>query len=521
MEKQYIMGIDFGTTGTKAVIYDPDGNSIGQAYLATSMGYPRPGWVSQDAQEIVDKTLLAVKQALEKTGMDSKDIVAIGITHVCTTCVPVDKDGKFLYSILSWQDMRGVDMFPYMRGLWKKNGYTEESIYQKSGMVLGSLPMLSKVLWYREHEPELWAKTDKIIGMQAMLNHALTGGKYYDDEPSITQTMLANPDTMDFDQDLLDMYGLDRSLYPDNLYPTELVGPVSKEAAAITGLKAGTPVYMATGDCRLSPLGVGVTSEETLSMTLGTIGIFHAVTSKSMRDKNGKLYIVGNAVKGNWQFEAFAQAGASCLEWFKENFCQLEDANAKLTGQNVFTYLNKEAERSPIGARGLLFGPWLNAATCIREDFDAMGTFTGLTFAHNKCDMVRAVMEGVCFEMKFVLEGIQECTGVRVKAIRSAGGGSKSDLWNQMQADIYNLPIELTKTSEATSLGAAMCAAVGHGFYKDLSEAADHMVKLDKRYDPIPEHVKQYQELAAIYEKMYAATSKVFPDLNSYQKTHY
>ena len=520
MGNQYLMGIDFGTTGTKTVIYDPNGSEIGQVYLPTSMDYPRPGWVTQDAQEIVDKTLLTIKRSLEETGVKNEDIAAIGITHVCTTCVPIDKDGKFIYSILSWQDMRGVEMFPYMRECWAKAGYTEEEVNKKSGMVLGSLPTLSKVLWYRENEPELWAKTDKIIGMQAMISSALTG-KYYNDTANITQDMLANPDTMDYDPVLLAMYGIDRSMYPDCLDSTELIGPVTKEAAELTGLKAGTPVYMAAGDCRVSPLGVGVTDEKKLSMTLGTIGIFHAVMDKPLRDKKGQLYTVGNVVKGKWQFEAFAQAGASCLEWFKENFCQLEAATAKLTGQNVYTYLNELAAQSPIGSRGLLFGPWLNAATCIREDFDALGTFIGLTYAHNKGDMVRSVMEGVCFEMKHVLEALQECTGVKVNAIRSAGGGSKSDLWNQIQADIYNLPIELTKTSEATSLGAAMCAAVGHGIYKDLDEASDHMVKLDKRYEPIPENVEKYHELAAIYEQMYKATSKVFSVLNKYQKTNY
>jgi xylulokinase len=521
VSKKYIMGIDFGTTGTKAVIYDPDGNEIGQSSLATSMEHPKPGWVTQDAQEIVDKSFFTVKRVIEETGISNEDIVAIGITHVCTTCVPVDKDGNFLYSILSWQDMRGVEMFPYMRECWEKAGYTEEEVNYKSGMILGSLPTLSKVLWYRENEPELWGKTDKIIGMQAMLNHALTGTTYYDDKPNITQTMLASPDTDDYDLDLMAMYGIDRSMYPDTLYSTELVGTVSKESAAITGLKEGTPVYMAAGDCRVSPLAVGVTDETKLSMTLGTIGVFHAVTDKPLRDKNGKLYLCGNPVKGKWQFEAFAQAGAACLEWFKENFCQLEEATAKLTGQSVYTYLDELAGQSPLGARGLLFGPWLNAASCIREDFDAMGTFVGLTYAHNKGDMVRSVMEGVCFEMKMVLEALQECTGSKVSAIRSAGGGSKSDLWNQMQADIYNLPIELTMTAEATSLGAAMCAAVGHGFYKSLEEASENMVKLSKRYEPIAENVEKYRELAAIYEKMYESTSKVFPILSEFHKKHY
>jgi len=521
MGKEYIMSIDFGTTGTKAVIYEPDGTEVGQAYLPTSMGYPRPGWVSQDAQEIVDKTMQAVKMAIEKTGVKNDEIVGIGMTNVCTTCVPVDKDGNFVYSILSWQDMRGVEMFPYMRDLWKKHGYDDAGMLKKSGMVLGSLPTLSKVLWFRENEPELWAKTDKIIGMQAMLNHAFTGGTYYDDKAEITQSHLANPETLDFDQELLDMYGIDRSKYSEWVDSTERIGSVSREAAAITGLKEGTPVYMAAGDCRVAPLSVGVVNEEKLSMTLGTIGIFHALSTKPIRDKNGKLYTVGNCIKGVWQFEAFAQAGASCLEWFKENFCQLEDANAKLTGQNVYYLLNLEAARSPIGARGLLFGPWLNAATCIREDFDALGTFIGLTYAHNKGDMVRAVMEGVCFEMKMVLDAIIDSAGTDPKEIRSAGGGSKSDLWNQMQADIYNLPIQLTKTAEATSLGVAMCVAVGHGFYKSLHEAAEKMVKLDKRYEPIPENVEKYRALAAIYEQMYAAASKVFPALNNYQKTHY
>ncbi len=169
MAKEYIMSIDFGTTGTKAVIYQPDGTEVGQAYLATSMGYPRPGWVSQDAQEIVDKTLQAVKMAIEKTGVKNDEIVAIGVTNVCTTCVPVDKDGNFVYSILSWQDMRGGKCSPTCARFGKSTVTTTRACFEERHP--GSLPTLSKVLWFREHEPELWAKTDSSC-MSAMLNHA-------------------------------------------------------------------------------------------------------------------------------------------------------------------------------------------------------------------------------------------------------------------------------------------------------------------------------------------------------------
>jgi len=166
------MGIDFGTTGTKSVIYDLQGNEYGQCYFNTTTTYPRPGWVSQDPKEVIEKTFLSVKGAIANSGISPEDIAGISFTHICTSFVPVDKDGNFLYHILLWQDLRGAEMFPYIRECWAKAGLTEEEEYKITGFPLGTLPTLSKVLWFRKHYPDLWEKTHKIIGMQAMLTKA-------------------------------------------------------------------------------------------------------------------------------------------------------------------------------------------------------------------------------------------------------------------------------------------------------------------------------------------------------------
>lgn len=521
MAQKYVMGIDFGTTGTKSVIYDLEGNEYGQCYFNTTTTYPRPGWVSRDPEEVIEKTFLSVKGAISNSGIDPKDIVGVSFTHICTSFVPVDKDGNFLYHILLWQDLRGAEMFPYIRECWAKAGLTEEEEYRITGFPLGTLPTLSKVLWFRKHHPDLWEKTAKIIGMQAMLTKAFTGEVYYDDKPGIAYSKLANVTTFEFDPKLAAMYDLDISLYAERKDCGTFAGKITKEVAEKTGLAEGTPVYVGAGDQRCACLGAGVTRDGMMSVCLGTAGVVHAYSSKPVRHKGGKIQILGHCCPGKWQIEANSSSAASSLEWFKEQFCQIEVANAKMMGTSVFDALTHQAMRSPVGSKGLIYTAWMAGADCPRFNYDARATFTGLTFSHSKDDMIHSIMEGVCYEIYSMVLGIEDTIGQDVQLIRATGGGAKSDFWNQIQADVYNKTIETIVCPEATSLGAAMCAAVGLGEYKDLHEAAEVMVKVDKRFEPIPENVAIYKELFGLYNELFASlTPSFFPGLNKFQKEH-
>ena len=521
MAKKYVVGVDFGTTGTKSVIYDLQGNEYGQCYYNTTTTFPRPGWYSQDANDIIEKSFLSVKGAIDNAKIDAKDIAGVSFTHICTSFVPVDKDGNFLYNILLWCDMRGKEMFPYIRECWDKAGITEAEEYQITGFPLGTLPTLSKVLWFRKNFPDLWAKTDKIVGMHAMMSKAFTGGVYYDDKPGIAYSKLANATTFQFDPKLAAMYDLDLSLYPERKDTGSLIGTIPQSVAEKTGLVAGTPCFAGAGDQRCACTGAGVVKDGMMSLCLGTAGVVHAYSSKPVRHKGGKIQILGHCIPGKWQIEANSSSAASSIEWFKEQFCQLEVANAKLMGSSVFEALTQQAMRSPVGSKGLIYSAWMAGADCPRFNYDARATFTGLTFAHGKNDLLRAIMEGVCFEIYSMVLGIEDTIGQKVDLMRVTGGGAKSDFWNQIQASVYNKTIETIVCPEATSLGAAMCAAVGLGEFKDLREAAGVMVQVNKRFEPIPADVEIYKELFALYDDLFKSlTPSFFPGLNNFQKEH-
>ena len=520
MANQYVLGVDFGTTGTKSVVYDLQGNEIGQDYFNTTTTYPRPGWYSQDPSDIVEKSLLSAKGAIEKSGVKPEEIIAVSFTHICTSFVPVDKDGNFLYNILLWCDMRGAEMFPYIRDCWDKAGIDEVADYAMTGFPLGTLPTLSKVLWFRKNFPELWEKTDKIVGMHAMLCKAFTGENYYDDKAGIAYSKIADASKFEYNPKWAKMYDLDTDMYCERVDTGTLCGNIPKDVAEKTGLKAGTPVYAGAGDQRCACTGLGVTRDGMMSLCVGTAGVAHAYCSRPVRHKGGKIQILGHCCPGIWQIEANSSSAASSVEWFKEHFCQLEDANAKLMGTSVFNALTALASKSPVGSKGLIYTAWMAGADCPRFNYDARATFTGLTFAHGKGDMIRSVMEGVAMEIKSMIIGIEETIEQDVNQIRVTGGGAKSDFWNQIMADVFNKQMETIVCAEATSLGAAMCAAVGHGAYKDLKEAAAQMVQVDKRFEPIPANVEIYAELFDLYNRFFAATTPdFFPGLNKFQQT--
>jgi len=518
---KYVLGVDFGTTGIRSVIFDLLGNEIGQYYSGTTTQYPRPGWVALEAEHVVTKSFEATRGAIAAAGIDPAEIGGIGITHICATFVPVDKDGNYLYSILPWNDLRGAEMFPYIRECWARAGIDEAQDYETTGYPLGTVSTLSKVLWLRKNHPEIWEKTEKIVGMQAMLIHAYTGEAFYDDEAGIGYSKLANASTFQYDPKVAAMYDLDLDLYAERKPSGTLAGQVPSNVAERTGLKIGTPVYVGAGDQRCAALGVGVCEDGMMSLCLGTAGVVHAFSSRPVRHKGGKIQILGHCLPGTWQVEANSSSAASSLEWFKNEFCQVEVANARITETSVFEALNVEAARSPVGSKGLLYTAWMQGADCPRFDSSARGTFIGLTLAHHKRDMMRAVMEGVSFEIYSMMLGIEETIGQECSVVRATGGGTKSPLWNQIQADVYNKTIETVSGSEATALGAAMCAAVGMGEYKDLREAANTMVKVKDRIEPIPANTAIYAELFALYNQLYSSLQEdFFPSLAKFQSVH-
>lgn len=520
-KQQYLLALDLGTTGTKSVVFDLKGNEIGKGYFNTPTEYPQPGWVAQDAQDIVELAYKSTATAIKNAGVNPDDIAGVSFTNMCTTFVPVDAEGNFLHPVLLWQDVRGQEMIPWIKEQLAENGMTVMDDYRITGMPISSLYTNTKILWLKKHHPDIYENTHKFVGMQALLTKAYGGEVYWQDKPSVAYTKVANADTFDYNPELAEIYGLDLDKYCEIKDPGVMAGRVPNEVSEKTGLAEGTPVFIGSCDQRCAAIGVGVAHDGEVSVCLGTAGVVHAYSSRPVRHDGGKIQILGHCGSGHWQAEANSSSAASSLSWFKDNFCQLEAAMADSMDENVFDYLTQLAEKSPPGARGLLYTPWLAAASCPNYDDNARATFTGMTFSHNKNDMIRALMEGVIFEIKNMLIEVEATTQNPGEVYRLSGGGSASSFWNQIQADIYGRPVETVATSEATCLGAAMCAAVGLEIYDDIWEAIDEMVKVKNRWEPNEENVEVYDELFELSQEAYDSLSgDFFNGLAGFQAEH-
>jgi xylulokinase len=516
--QKYVIGIDAGTMGVRCLVFDLKGKEIANAYHETPTQYPKPGWVEQRAEDVIALAYQSTREAIAKSGVDPKDIVAVGFTNMRSTFVPADKDGNFLHPIFVWQDLRGTEMFPWMREKLAANGMTEMDLYNKTGFPIGAVWPSSKVYWFKKYYPDLYEKTYKFLMPQEMLIKAFGADDYYGTRDDAGWWQIVDADTFEYVPELAEIFEVDLEKYPKNYPAGTPVGKVTKEVAEKTGLAEGTPLIVGSGDQQCGAVGVGMAYDGMASVCLGTAGLCIAHSSKPIRHPQGKNHVLGSPT-GYWQMEGHASAAASSFRWFRDTFGHLEKATASVVNTDTYNLLTMAAASSPPGSKGTIYLPWLAGAACPYYDSNARAAFVGMTFAHTKGDIVRAAMEGICYEMRDMLESLQESGFPEFQEYRITGGAARSALWNQIQADIYGKPVQTVKVSEATALGAAMCAAVGAGIYKDVREAIDNMVELDRRWEPIPENIKIYNEMFALYrETYYALKEKVFPGIAAHQE---
>lgn len=517
---KYVVSIDIGTTGTKAVVFDVKGNIKGIGSFDTPTYFPRPGHVEQNMTEVVDLLYSATKYAVTVSEVDPADIVGVSFSHMCCSFVPVDREGNFLSNAILWNDFRGEEMFPYMKERLAANGISELEDYNFTGYPFGPLATTPKFLWIKKNWPEIYEKTYKFIGLEAVMISSFTENydEYWDDKPGLTYTKLSDNNKFELDPKRAEIYDIDINKYPGRKDPGDLVGHVTEKVSKLTGLLPGTPVFCGAGDQRCAAVGAGVAKDGMISGVLGTAGVIHAYSSKPVRHPEGKISIMGHAGTGHWQVEGSSNSGASSQRWYRDVFCQAEVAYSKMSGVDVYKLIGDMAAKSPVGSNGVIYAPWLGGCDCPRFDGNGRATFTGISFSHNKNDIARSVLEGVCYEMKSMIDDADRTLGFKTEILHTVGGGAKSRLWNQIQADVYNKKIVTLKCAESTALGAAMFAAIGAGIYKDIHEAIENMVQIDYCLDPIPENVERYAELYKIYTEMYEDMAKrVFPAIKKYQ----
>ena len=518
---KYVIGIDAGTMGVRCCIFDLTGKQISSCYYETPTFYPRPGWVEQRGEDIIDLAYKAVAGAIAKKNIDASEIASISFTNQRTTMVPIDKDGNFLRTMFIWQDQRGAEIFPWVDEKLAAAGMTRQDLYKRCGHPLGSVQCGSEVFWFMLNQPELYEKTYKMITPQAILAKAFGADDWYEDEDDANWWLVTNGDTFQVDPELCAVFGVDPDKYPRFTKTGTPIGTVPASVAEKTGLKVGTPLFVGSGDQQCGAAGVGNSGAPGLgSVCLGTAGLCIGYSKTPVRDPNCSCHVLGHPA-GGYTMEGHASAAASSFRWLRNAISQYEMTAADISGIDVYDIMSATAAKAPIGAKGTIFLPWLAGAACPHYDDNARGGFIGMTLGTTKAELLRAAMEGICFEMREMLDALKAAGFSDFKTLRVTGGAARSELWNDIQANIYGCAVETVDAPEATALGAAMIGAVGAGIFKDLGEASANMVHLLKRYEPDAKKMDQYNDVFALFQSCYYGLAKeAFPKIYQYQNKY-
>ena len=516
---KYVAGIDAGTTGTKVMIFTLDGVPVSHAYREYPCTYPNVGWVEQDPWLLWKALCEASKEAIAKAGVDAKEIGSVAISSQRGTFFGVDKNWTPLHDSIVWSDGRALNEIN-----WIADTIGAEKYHSISGAAITSLWAYAKFKWLRDHQPDLYEKTYKFVNGQEWLLHQLGSEEMFTDPSSMALHGMMDVSTLDWSDELLKAIDFDREKLPEIKPPARQVGVISKKAAELTGFAEGMPICVGGGDQQCAAVGAGVIKEGIAEITIGTSSVMVAAVDKVYDDPLHEVLFSGHANPGRFDMEGISYASGSTLKWWRDTFGSPEKSVAAAAGIDEYEVIcDMVAKNAPAGSKGLLFFPFFAGQVTPYFCEIAKGGYFGLDATHDRACMARAVLEGVAYEMRMSIESMQRVLGKPFDIIRLSGGGSKSPLWRQIQADIYGCPVEMLKVADCGLVGAACLGATGAGIYGSLSEAVDAMVHPHGIIEPIKENVEVYNDYFEVYRDTFLALrdAKAYDKLNQVRMKHW
>lgn len=502
----FLLGIDIGTSGTKTVLFDEEGITIASALSEYPLYQPNIGWAEQDPEDWWAASCITIKEVLAKSGVDPADVKGIGLSGQMHGAVLLDKDNRVLRKAIIWCDQRSSAECEQITSLIGRDRLIE----------ITANPALtgftaSKVMWVKNHEPEIFEKTKKILLPKDYVRFRLTG-EFATEVSDASGMQFMDIPRRQWSSEVLDKLGIDRSMLGDLYESQEVCGRLSRTAAELTGLKEGTPVVGGAGDQAAGAVGNGIVRPGVISSTIGTSGVVFAFSESVSIDPKGRVHTFCHAVPNTWHIMGVTQGAGLSLKWFRDNFCIEEKRTAELMRIDPYVLMDQEAEKVEAGSKGLIYLPYLMGERTPHLDPNAKGVFFGLSAKHEKPEMIRAVMEGVVYSLKDCLEIIREM-GVDVTEVRASGGGGKSKLWRQMQADVFGTDITTINSSEGPALGVALLAGVGTGIYSSVEEACDQVIKVKTLQKVDITLNAKYSKFYNIYRRLYVSLKEDFAAL--------
>ena len=506
MERKFVIAHDVGTSSVKAVLIDIEGNIIASSEEEYGFTYPNPGWVEQDPEDYWRAIVVSTRSVLNASKAQSSAIVGIVFTTQAMGIIPIDKDNNILCNNITWVDGRAEKQAEKLmrRFLGRK------AFKFIVGIELTGKDVIPKLMWLKESQPELYENTEYFLDVNGFLKFKATGNKVA--EWSGACTYAFNLKKKDWERIFFKLARIDTAKLPPLVRSVDNVGGLTEAAAMEMGLETGLPVYGGCDDTQSAAIGTGAIGEGEAHIYLGTSAWVGVMTKREPKFKHGAVCLQSADPSKNLVVGITESAGAN-LEWVIERFYSMEKKHIK--EGSIYDLMDQEANEVSPGSDHLIFTPWLLGERCPVSTTTTRGTIYNLSLEHKRGHFVRALSEGISYNLRWIIENYDKDFGFKIPSLRITGGGSQNDHWMQIFADVTKRKIITTNQPKmAGAIGAAMCAFVGAGIFKEFS-AVQNMVGKSREFLPNPENFEIYDTLFEDYKNIYSSLKTAYEDSNS------
>ncbi len=488
----YVIGIDLGTGSVKGLVVNQAGKVVLEAAENYPLYHPEKGYSEQDPADWLNGTKQVLKRLIEKMPELKEQLEGISFSGQMHSLVLLDDNDQPLRNAILWNDVRTTKQCEEIT-----ESLGEQLLVKTKNLALEGFT-LPKLLWVKEHEPDLWSRAAHFLLPKDYVAFWLTGKKQMELSDA-AGTLLLNVMDQKWDLEIADAFGIAHKLLPTLVSSIDKVGTINESLCEELGIKKSIDVFAGGADNACAALGAGIINQERGLCSIGTSGVFLAYEGIEEPQYQGKLHFFNHVIPKAYYSMGVTLAAGQSLTWFKETFAKERSFDDLLYG----------ATQSPVGANGLLFTPYIMGERTPHVDSQIRGSFIGIDASQKITDFTRAVLEGITFSLRDAQLLMETIAGKRFKEIVSVGGGAKSDLWLQIQADIFNTKIVTLKTEQGPGLGAAMLAAVGCGWFKTVEECTATFVDYDREYFPDEKAAMQYEKIYHLYAQVYPQTREL------------